>query len=61
MSITIKMIFPFPVELAFGGMLGPDAAASHTINIPENVVAGSITHCRGYRMDWKGRFTLLAK
>jgi len=33
----------FPIEAAFGGLLGPDKAAAHTIVIPDGVVGRSMT------------------
>lgn len=33
----------FPVEIAFGGQLGPDAAVAHTVTIPERVVMRSVS------------------
>src|SRR5687768_16335311 len=33
----------FPVELAYGGLLGPDGVVSYTIDIPPDVVPKSIT------------------
>ncbi len=41
-KLTVKPL-GFPVEVALGGMLGPDAAVSHDVLIPENVVANSAT------------------